>query len=253
MFKKIRQRYWYKRDRGKGGNFVLLIIVMIVAFISIVYVGTRSAIKSYYAYEERKAENNETEESRDNDVSGSEVSSEAVIATESSEDNYSNTEVQTEQTQNPVCEYEVDTSGMATFLGYMSDQAYETLIKLTEEKCRELGVNTAKKLDFQKTGATEFDIIGYFLVGNDKVCECEYNLKSDVVIIADTTYMESDIRDMEAAKKKAEADELKKEQEEAKEAAEEETEEDIEKDATKKKGKKKGKKKSASKKVDNTE
>ena len=102
----------------------------------------------------------------------------------------------------------------------MSDQAYETLINLTEDKCRELGVNTAKKLDFQKTGATEYDVIGYILVGNDKVCECAYNLKSDVVSINDTTYMESDIRDMEAARRKAEADELKKEQEEAKESSE---------------------------------
>lgn len=187
MFKKIRQRYWYQRDRGKGGIFVLLIIVMIVAFVSIVYVGTRSAITSYYAYEERKAEDSETEEGGDNSVSGEAVSSEAVTSVESSEDDYSNTEVQTEQAKNPIDEYEVDTSGMTAFLGYMSDQAYETLIKLTEEKCRELGVNTAKKLDFQKTRATEFDIIGYFLVGNDRVCECAYNLKSDVVTIADTT------------------------------------------------------------------
>ena len=139
---------------------------------------------------------------------------------------------------------------MATFLGYMSDQAYETLIKLTEDKCREIGVNTAKKLDFQKVGATEFDVIGYILVGNDKVCEYAYNLKSDTVSITDTIYMESDIRDMEAARRKAEADELKKEQEEAKKTAEEEAEKEVEKE-TKKKAKKKGKK-AASKKHNET-
>lgn len=181
-------------------------------------------------------------------MSGSAVSCEAVTIEGSFEDNYGNPENQTEQFQNTVDEYEVDTSGMSTFLGYMSDQAYATLINLTGDKCRELGVKTAKKLDFQKTGATEFDVIGYFLFGNDKVCECAYNLKSDMVTIADTTYMESDIRDMEAAKRKADADELKKEQEEAKESAEEETEEDTEQDDIKKKVKKKEKKKTDSKK-----
>lgn len=222
MFKKIRKMYWFQRDRGKGGNFVLLILVMILAFISLVYVGTRSVIKSYYAFEEKKTENNQAESSEDNTVSGSAVSSETVYADENEEANYRNSEVQGEELQNSPSSYEIDTSGMTTFLGYMSDQAYETLIKLTEDKCRDLGVNTARKLDFQKIGATEFDVIGYILVGNDKVCECSYNLKSDVVTLADTTYVESDIRDMEAAKRKAEADELQKEQEEAKKQAEEE-------------------------------
>ena len=57
-----------------------------------------------------------------------------------------------------------------------------------------------------------------------------------MVLLFDTTYMESDIRDMEVARRKAETDELKKGQEEAKKAAKEETEKDVEKETTKKKG-----------------
>lgn len=230
MFKKLRQLYWFKRDRGKGGNFILLILLVTVSVVSIAYFGARTAITSYHNYEEQKAESDDSEEA--NTASGLAVSSEAVTTGETTE--VSN-ETQPEETQPSTEEYEVDTSGMATFLGYMSDQAYETLIKLTEDKCRELGVNSAKKLDFQKVGATEFDVIGYILIGNDKVCECAYNIKSDTVSITDTTYMESDIRDMEASRRKAEADELKKEQDEAKKQAEEE----AEKEAKNKKGKKK--------------
>lgn len=227
MIKKLRQLYWFKRDRGKGGNFILLILLVIFSVASIVFFGARTAITSYHNYEEQKAESDDTEEA--NTASGSAVSSEAVTTGEVTEES---NESQTEEAQPSNVDYEVDTSGMATFLGYMSDQAYDTLIKLTEDKCKEIGVNTAKKLDFQKVGATEFDVIGYIRIGNDKVCECAYNLKSDTVSITDTTYTESDIRDMEAARRKAETDELKKEQEEAKEAAEKKTEED----ATKKKG-----------------
>ncbi|MCR4715855.1 MAG: hypothetical protein K5656_01615 [Lachnospiraceae bacterium] len=212
MFKKIRKRYWYHRDRGNGRKLILCITIFILSVISCVGLGVRSAILKYQ--QESKCNQDNTTEV----ASGQAVSEDAVSGSATSgnacEVSYGVSEDAVDNA------YEVDTSGMVTFLGYMSDHAYETLINLTEDKCRELGVNTAKKLDFQKTGATEFDIIGYILVGNYKVCECAYNLKSDVVTIADTTYMESDIRDIEAARRKAEADELKKEQEEARGATE---------------------------------
>lgn len=228
MFKKIRQMYWLKRDIGKGGNFVLLILVIIVAFISAVILGMQGVVSGYNAYENRKNDSNFKSDKTDKNASDIEAYEDAFTENDKAEGNVDTTFQGDYMPGIP----EIDTSGMTTFLGYMSDGAYKTLIQLTKNKCKELGVNTAKKLDFQKIGATEFDVIGYILVGEDKVCECSYNLKSDVVTIVDTTYTESDIRDMAAAQRKAEEDELKKEQEEAK------------KEAEKEKSKKKGKKKS---------
>lgn len=228
MLKKIRQMYWLKRDIGKGGNFVLLIMVIIVALISVVLLGMQGAISGYNAYENRKKDDNIKSDKTDKNASDIEAYEDTFTENDKAEGNVDTTFQGDYMPGIP----EIDTSGMTTFLGYMSDGSYKTLIQLTEDKCKELGVNTAKKLDFQKLGATEFDVIGYILVGGKKVCECRYNLKCDVVTITDTTYTESDIRDMAAAQRKAEEDELKKEQEETK------------KEAEKEKSKKKGKKKS---------
>ena len=228
MFKKIRKIYWLQRDIGKGGNFILLILVIFVALISIVLLGMQGAISGYNAYENRKNDDDIKSDKTDKNASDIEAYEDTFTENDKAECNVDTTFQGDYMPGIP----EIDTSGMTTFLGYMSDGAYKTLIQLTENKCKELGVNAAKKLDFQKIGTTEFDVIGYILVGEDKVCECSYNLKSDVVTIVDTTYTESDIRDMAAAQRKAEEDELKKEQEEAK------------KEAEKEKSKKKGKKKS---------
>ena len=209
MFKRIRQAYWYHRDRGNGKKLILCVTLLVLCVSSCIGLGVRNVLLKNNQDNRDNRENTEV-------ASGQAIGEEATSGSAVSPEPYANTtQVESQDaTTNP--NYDIDTSGMTTFLGYMSDQAYETLIKLTEDKCREFGVNTAKKLDFQKTGATEFDVIGYILVGNDKVCECAYNLKSDTVSITDTTYMESDIRDMEAARRKAEADELRKEQEETK-------------------------------------
>ncbi len=237
MFKKIRKRYWYHRDRGNGRKLIICIMIFILSVISCVGLGVRSVILKYQ--KDNKCNQVNTTEVASGDAVSEDVVSSSATSGNACEIPYGVSEDAVDNA------YEVDTSGMVTFLGYMSDQAYETLIRMTEDKCRELGVNTAKKLDFQKTGATEFDIIGYILVGDYKVCECDYNLKSDVVTIADTTYMESDIRDMEATKRKAEAEELKREREEARKA--------NGKNASKSKDEKKRKKNSSSKNKDKAE
>ena len=93
MFKKLRQLYWFKRDRGKGGNFILLVILIIASLVSIMYFGARTAITSYHNYEEQKAEGDDTEEA--NTASGTAVSSEAVTTGEATEES---NETQTEET-----------------------------------------------------------------------------------------------------------------------------------------------------------
>lgn len=243
MFKKFRQIYWSQRDRGMGGRFILLVMVMIVSFGSIAGLGVRNVVIHNTQNSNSKKVTSGSAvsgEAVSKEVSGSSISSDE----DSFEDDYEDSPEEIGQEQ----EFEtIDTSGMTTFLGYMSDAAYANLVDQTKNKCKELGVKAAKKLDYQKMGATDFDVIGYIQLGEDKVYECSYNLKSDVVALNDTTYLPTDIEQMAIAEKKAEAEKLAKEQEEIKKKAEKEA---AKKEKTKKKSKntKKKKKKKSSKK-----
>ncbi len=243
MFKKFRQIYWSQRDRGMGGRFILLVMVMIVSFGSIAGLGVRNVVIHNTKNSNSKKVTSGSAvsgEAVSKGVSGSSISSDE----DSFEDDYEDSPEEIGQEQ----EFEtIDTSGMTTFLGYMSDAAYANLVDQTKNKCKELGVKVAKKLDYQKMGATDFDVIGYIQLGEDKVYECSYNLKSDVVALNDTTYLPTDIEQMAIAEKKAEAEKLAKEQEEIKKKAEKEA---AKKEKAKKKSKntKKKKKKKSSKK-----
>ena len=243
MFKKFRQIYWSQRDRGKGGRFILLVLVMILSVGSIVGLGVRNVVvhNNKNSNSKKVASGSAVSgEAVSKEVSGSSISSDE----DSFEDDYEDSPEEIGQEQ----EFEtIDTSGMTTFLGYMSDAAYANLVDQTKNKCKELGVKAAKKLDYQKMGATDFDVIGYIQLGEDKVYECSYNLKSDVVALNDTTYLPTDIEQMAIAEKKAEAEKLAKEQEEIKKKAEKEA---AKKEKAKKKSKntKKKKKKKYSKK-----
>ena len=243
MFKKFRQIYWSQRDRGMGGRFILLVMVMILSVGSIVGLGVRNVVVHNNKNSNSKKVTSGSAvsgEAVSKEVSGSSISSDE----DSFEDDYEDSPEEIGQEQ----EFEtIDTSGMTTFLGYMSDAAYANLVDQTKNKCKELGVKVAKKLDYQKMGATDFDVIGYIQLGEDKVYECSYNLKSDVVALNDTTYLPTDIEQMAIAEKKAEAEKLAKEQEEIKKKAEKEA---AKKEKAKKKSKntKKKKKKKSSKK-----
>ena len=240
MFKKFRQIYWSQRDRGMGGRFILLVMVMIVSFGSIAGLGVRNVVIHNNKNSNSKKVTSGSAvsgEAVSKEVSGSSISSDE----DSFEDDYEDSPEEIGQEQ----EFEtIDTSGMTTFLGYMSDAAYANLVDQTKNKCKELGVKAAKKLDYQKMGATDFDVIGYIQLGEDKVYECSYNLKSDVVALNDTTYLPTDIEQMAIAEKKAEAEKLAKEQEEIKKKAEKEA---AKKEKAKKKSKNTRKKKSSKK------
>ena len=82
---------------------------------------------------------------------------------------------------------EVDTSGLSAFLSFMTDAAYEKLRLMVVDKCITVKANYAKKLDYQTTGKSDFDILSFIALSEGRyeeaqtVLECDYNLKGDIV------------------------------------------------------------------------
>jgi hypothetical protein len=122
---------------------------MIVSFGSIVGLGVRNVVIHNTKNSNSKKVTSGSAvsgEAVSKEVSGSSISSDE----DSFEDDYEDSPEEIGQEQ----EFEtIDTSGMTTFLGYMSDAAYANLVDQTKNKCKELGVKAAKKLDYQKMGA----------------------------------------------------------------------------------------------------
>ena len=221
--------YWYQRDRGKGKKFLVFVTVMILSFASVTGLGVRKIV--LHTMRPRNAVRHEVKHSKV--ASGQAISGSVIESTEADEDD------ETEENTRKI-ELTVDTSGMKNFLGFMSEEAYANVVLQIEEKCKTANITTAKKLDFQETGTTDFDVIIYILLGNDKVCKCSYNLKNCVVSIEDTSLTTVDVEKMQIKKKAEEEAKLRAEQEKVKK-------EKVRK-AKKKKAKKKNTKKSSKRK-----
>ena len=229
VIRKFRRMYWYQRDRGKGKKFLVFVTVMILSFASVTGLGVRKIV--LHTMRPRNAVRHEVKHSKV--ASGQAISGSVIESTEADEDD------ETEENTRKI-ELTVDTSGMKNFLGFMSEEAYANVVLQIEEKCKTANITTAKKLDFQETGTTDFDVISYILLGNDKVCKCSYNLKNCVVSIEDTSLTTVDVEKMQIKKKAEEEAKLRAEQEKVKK-------EKVRK-AKKKKAKKKNTKKSSKRK-----
>lgn len=118
-----------------------------------------------------------------------------------------------EQTPVPVpSETFVDTSSMESFLGFMSDAAYEKLKEEVIVECRNRGCNSVKKLNYQQTKDNSYEVISFVLLSDGSVYQCSYNLKSNVSDLALTGHTESDVIKMQQKKIAAEQRALKKQQ-----------------------------------------
>ena len=222
MFKNLRKRYWYMRDRGKGGRFKLLCVTIVLAVLIVIMVGTKNIWM--------------TGEFSDGEVvSGSAVSSDAVVvapATGSATGAVSGTGVVSEPkemesvsgsaaTAGATDMPEVDTSGLSAFLSFMTDDAYEKLRLMVVDKCITVKSNYAKKLDYQKTGKSDFDIVSFIALSEGRfdeaqtILECDYNLKGNTLVMKETTYTEADIRKIQADEEAKAEKALKKEQQKA--------------------------------------
>ncbi len=233
VIKNFRRMYWYQRDRGKGKKFLVFVTVMILSFASVAGVGVRKI--ALHTMKPRNAVRHEVKHSKV--ASGQAISGSVVESTE--DDGEGETEKLTEENSKNA-EIVVDTSGMKNLLGFMSEEAYASVVSQIEEKCKNANITTAKKLDFQETGSTDFDVISYILLGNDKVCKCSYNLKNCAVSIEDTSLTQVDVEKMQIKKKAEEEAKIKVEQEKVKK---EKARKSKKKKAKKKKAKKSSKRK----------
>ncbi len=237
MFKKIRRFYWYHRDRGNADKGLIFGFVLMLSVIIMGWFGVRGILLQ--DTQEAKAEP-KRKEARIVPTSGPATS-----------EGLDESETEAPETESSVASHEesdsttvVDTSGMTTFLGFMSEDAYNDVVAQIEEKCRAVGTDTAKKLDYQEFGATDFDVISYVLLGNGHVCRCNYNMQSCECSIEDTNYSESYVEKLQADQKVREEAALKEEQEKAKQAAKKEKAAKKKKNKSKKKSKKNKKSKS---------
>jgi hypothetical protein len=137
-----------------------------------------------------------------------------------------------ENQQEVVEEISVDTSGLNSFLGFMTDAAYQDLENQLVSICQNRGCKSVKKLTYQQTKDNSYDVTSFVLLSDGSVYSCDYNLKSCALTISETTYTEATINQMKEKQLQEEQEELKKQQEAKKKKLEK-------KKASKKKSKKK--------------
>ena len=233
MWKKVRQFYWYKRDRVMGKH-VILSALFLVLFVCVFF---GAGVKKFTDHA-----NTQTSDILEEGVStGASVGALTVTGSAVSKEE-SGAELVHEQTPVPVpSETFVDTSSMESFLGFMSDAAYEKLKGKVIVECRNRGCNSAKKLNYQQTKDNSYEVISFVLLSDGSVYQCSYNLKSYVSDLALTGYTESDVIKMQQKERETEQKALEKQQKEEKKKLEKEA-------AKKKKAKTKTTKKKVSKK-----
>ena len=238
--KKFRLLYWKMRDRGKGKQFILGVLVLFLTVVSVVGLVGRNV---WFSIQNRQNSTKvmSSEDSSENDITEDITNTSGSAVSGDSDD----TEVMpTVMSQPTFTVDDVDITGMDSFLGFMSDAAYENLCNQIKSICVEKECRTAKKLNYQETADGSFEVISFILLSDGSVYQSNYNLKSDVVTIGATTYTETLINQKNETKIKAEEEALKKQQQADKEKAEKEK-----KAKEKNKSKKSAKKKSASKKA----
>ena len=234
MWRKIRRFYWYRRDRGLGKQT----IAMAVMFLFMVIILAGAIAKSVVP---QKALRNEAEIPA-NTATGPAISiSPATGAAVLGEE----TDSEGEPSDNNKA-LDVDTAGLSSFLGFMSESAFEDLENQLTVLCQNRGCKSAKKLTYQQT-KNRFDVTSFILLSDGSVYQCDYNLKSCAVELSQTSYTEADIQQMKDQQLRAEQEKLKKQQQEEKKKLQKQKKA-SKKRSSKKKTKKKSTKKTSKKK-----
>ena len=234
MWRKIRRFYWYRRDRGLGKQT----IAMAVMFLFMVIILAGAIAKSVVT---QKALRNETEIPA-NTVTGSAISTSPATGAAVLEEETGSEEVPSDINK----ELDVDTTGLSSFLGFMSESAFEELENQLTVLCQNRGCKSAKKLTYQQT-KNRFDVTSFILLSDGSVYQCDYNLKSCVVELSETGYTEADVQQMKEQQLQAEQEKLKKQQQAEKKKLKKQKKA-SKKSSSKKKSKKKSGKKTSKKK-----
>lgn len=212
MLKKIRCFYWNRRDRGKGRQVIMVMVVAVFGMTLIVGLSAKELVTSRHRMTEVHTETGASSGA----ATGTSVSTGSVLSAEKEPEE----QVQTEEPIQALVEMVVDTSGLDAFHGFMTENAYIIMEEQIKAECQKRGCKSAKKLNYQQTAQGSFDVASFVLLSDGGILRCDYNLKSGAVSISQTKYSETDITTMHNAEMKTEQEALERQQESDKKKAE---------------------------------
>lgn len=194
MLRNIRRFYWKQRDRGQERKTVMGVLVFFLFVAIIVAAIIKSMMGGHGAGLETVH--------KTNTATGAAVVTESgasVAATETAPDR-----------EIPEETISVDTTNLSTFLGFMSDTAYEDLKNQLIQICQDRKCRSVKKLTYQQTKA--FDVTSFVLLSDGSVYQCSYNLKSCQMSLSETSYDEAAVNQMKEKKLQEEQAKLEQQQ-----------------------------------------
>ena len=197
MLRNIRRFYWKQRDRGQGRKTVMGVLVFFLFVAIIVAAIIKSMMGGHGAGLETVH--------KTNTATGAAVVTESgasVVATETAPDREL-----PEETKETIS---VDTTNLSTFLGFMSDTAYEDLKNQLIQICQDRKCRSVKKLTYQQTKA--FDVTSFVLLSDGSVYQCSYNLKSCQMSLLETSYDEATVNQMKEKELQEEQAKLEQQQ-----------------------------------------
>ncbi len=195
MLRNIRRFYWKQRDRGQGRKTVMGVLVFFLFVAIIVAAIIKSMMGGHHAGLETVHKTNTATGAA---VVTETASGASVTATETAPD---------QETQEAIS---VDTTNLNTFLGFMSDTAYEDLKNQLIQICQDRKCRSVKKLTYQQTKA--FDVTSFVLLSDGRVYQCNYNLKSCQMSLSETSYDEAAINQMKEKEVQEEQAKLEQQQ-----------------------------------------
>ena len=195
MLRNIRRFYWKQRDRGQGRKTVMAVLVFFMFVAIIVAAIIKSMMGGHHAGLETVHKTNTATGAA---VVTETASGASVTATETAPD---------QETQEAIS---VDTTNLNTFLGFMSDTAYEDLKNQLIQICQDRKCRSVKKLTYQQTKA--FDVTSFVLLSDGSVYQCSYNLKSCQMSLSETSYDEAAVNQMKEKELQEEQAKLEQQQ-----------------------------------------
>ena len=199
MLRNIRRFYWKQRDRGQGRKTVMGVLVFFMFVAIIVAAIIKSMMGGHGTGLETVHKNNTATDAA---VVTETASGASVAATETAPDREL-----PEETKEAIS---VDTTNLSTFLGFMSDTAYEDLKNQLIQICKDRKCRSVKKLTYQQTKA--FDVTSFVLLSDGSVYQCSYNLKSCQMSLSETSYDEAAVNQMKEKELQEEQAKLEQQQ-----------------------------------------
>lgn len=234
MLKKMRCIYWKQRDKGKGWRCLLASGMMLFLFVLLIICSIRAGIRMGNHRESVSGTAVTSSSASGSSASGTAVSEGAAEGTdrEDVEERHMEEDPDTGNSEQGD-HYHLDTEGISSLSGFMSDTAYEKLVSQLTAECEKKQIRSIRRLDYQKTSDT-WQVTSWLLASDGSVWEMGYNLKNSAVTLTETSLSEQDVSDMKKTEEKREADKLKKKRKAAKKKQEETKKKAVKKKKTKK-------------------